>query len=134
MVVDEAWIMMQHEDAASFLFSIAKRCRKYYMGLTTITQDIADKALTSIGIDNKGLDAIDRKLLFTIMDSYKGGPVGLDALAATLNEESDTIADTLEPYLLKAGFLRRTSRGREATKLAYEHIDIQSASKQKELF
>ena len=99
-----------------------------------ITQDIADKALSSIGIDKVGLDAIDRKLLFTIMKSYKGGPVGLEALAATLNEESDTIADTLEPYLLKAGFLRRTSRGREATKLAYEHIDTQSSSKQKELF
>ena len=99
-----------------------------------ITQDIADKALSSIGIDKAGLDAIDRKLLFTIMKSYKGGPVGLEALAATLNEESDTIADTLEPYLLKAGFLRRTSRGRETTKLAYEHIDTQSSSKQKELF
>ena len=99
-----------------------------------ITQDIADKALSSIGIDKAGLDAIDRKLLFTIMKSYKGGPVGLEALAATLNEESDTIADTLEPYLLKAGFLRRTSRGREATKLAYEHIDTRSSSKQKELF
>jgi len=99
-----------------------------------ITQDIANKALSSIGIDKAGLDAIDRKLLFTIMKSYEGGPVGLEALAATLNEESDTIADTLEPYLLKAGFLRRTSRGRETTKLAYEHIDTQSSSKQKELF
>ncbi|MBL7196469.1 MAG: Holliday junction branch migration DNA helicase RuvB [Candidatus Omnitrophica bacterium] len=99
-----------------------------------ITQGIANKALNSIGIDEAGLDAIDRKLLYTIIDSYSGGPVGLDALAATLNEEPDTIADTLEPYLLKAGFLRRTSRGREATKLTYKHIDIQSSLKQKELF
>lgn len=99
-----------------------------------ITQDIADKALVSIGIDKAGLDAFDRKLLQTILDFYKGGPVGLDTLAATLNEEPDTIVDTLEPYLLKAGFLKRTSRGRETTELAYEHINTQSASKQKELF
>ena len=91
-------------------------------------------SLTSIGIDKLGLDAADRKLLSTIVDSYQGGPVGLEALAATLNEEADTIADTLEPYLLKAGLLRRTSRGREATKSAYEHLELQSALKQKELF
>ncbi|MDD5005209.1 MAG: Holliday junction branch migration DNA helicase RuvB [Candidatus Omnitrophica bacterium] len=99
-----------------------------------ITHDIADKALNSIGIDKAGLDAIDRKILATIIDSYEGGPVGIDALAATLNEEPDTIVDTLEPYLLKAGFLRRTSRGREVTKLAREHLGTQSAPKQKELF
>ena len=99
-----------------------------------ITQDIADQALCSIGIDKAGLDAIDRKLLSTIIDSYSGGPVGIDALAATLNEEADTIVDTLEPYLLKAGFLRRTSRGREATDLAYKHLAVKSPSKQKELF
>lgn len=99
-----------------------------------ITVDIADKALNSIGIDKAGLDAIDRKLLSTILDSYSGGPVGIDALAATLNEEPDTIVDTLEPYLLKAGFLRRTSRGREATDLTYEHISKKPSLKQKELF
>jgi Holliday junction DNA helicase RuvB len=97
-----------------------------------ITQDIADKALNSIGIDKAGLDAIDKKLLTTIVESYNGGPVGLEALAATLNEESDTITDTLEPYLLKAGFLRRTPRGREVTDLAYEHLKL-SSSKQKNL-
>ncbi|MFC1709512.1 Holliday junction branch migration DNA helicase RuvB [Candidatus Omnitrophota bacterium] len=99
-----------------------------------ITQDIADKALEAIGIDEAGLDAIDRKLLSTILDSYSGGPVGIDALAATLNEETDTIVDTLEPYLLKAGFLRRTSRGREVTDLTHKYIAAKSPLKQKELF
>ncbi|MDD5355672.1 MAG: Holliday junction branch migration DNA helicase RuvB [Candidatus Omnitrophica bacterium] len=99
-----------------------------------INQDIADKALSSIGIDKAGLDAIDRKLLSTIIESYSGGPVGIESLAATLNEEPDTIVDTLEPYLLKAGFLRRTSRGREATDLASAHLGLPSPSKQKDLF
>ena len=101
---------------------------------SSITHDIADTALSSIGIDSVGLDAIDRKMLSTIISVYKGGPVGLDALSATLNEETDTIADTVEPFLLQAGFLRRTSRGREATELAHKHLDIQSNSGQKELF
>lgn len=98
-----------------------------------INQEVADKALNTIGIDKLGLDAIDRKLLTTIVDNYNGGPVGLEALAATLNEESDTIAETLEPYLLKAGFVKRTSRGREATNLAYEHLNIKSKPKQEDL-
>lgn len=99
-----------------------------------ISKDIADKALSSIGIDKVGLDTIDRKLLTAIVDIYNGGPVGLEALAATLNEETDTIADTLEPYLLKAGFIKRTSRGREVTKLTYRHLDIKPSSGQEELF
>jgi Holliday junction DNA helicase RuvB len=99
-----------------------------------IDHDVADKALNSIGIDKAGLDSIDRKLLSTIVESYGGGPVGIETLAATLNEEPDTIVDTLEPYLLKAGFLKRTSRGREATELTYKHINKQPSNKQKELF
>lgn len=99
-----------------------------------ITQSIADKALSNIGIDKAGLDNIDRKLLSIIIEAYNGGPVGIDALAATLNEEPDTIADTIEPYLLKAGFIKRTSRGREVTKLAHEQLNIPCPSKQKELF
>jgi Holliday junction DNA helicase RuvB len=99
-----------------------------------INKDIADKALNSLGIDKSGLDAIDRKLLATIIESYNGGPVGLEALAATLNEEPDTIADTLEPYLLKAGFLKRTARGREITDLASGHLGLPSCHKQKDLF
>ena len=95
-----------------------------------ITLDIADHALKSLGIDVLGLDDIDRRVLRTIISHYNGGPVGIETLAATLNEEPDTIIDTIEPYLLKAGFLKRTSRGREATKLAYQHFGVPDSSKQ----
>ncbi|MFA5038290.1 MAG: Holliday junction branch migration DNA helicase RuvB [Candidatus Omnitrophota bacterium] len=83
-----------------------------------ITRGVADQALSDLGIDPHGLDEADRKVLKTILTVYQGGPVGIETLAATLNEEPDTIIDTIEPYLLKAGFLKRTSRGREATDLA----------------
>jgi len=99
-----------------------------------ITQEVADKALNSIGIDKLGLDSVDRKLLSTIINAYNGGPVGIETLAATLNEEQDTIIDTIEPYLLKAGFLKRTPRGREVTKLAYQHIGVKEISHQEKLF
>ncbi|MFH0877125.1 MAG: Holliday junction branch migration DNA helicase RuvB [Candidatus Omnitrophota bacterium] len=89
-----------------------------------ITRDVADLALKTLGIDAQGLDEVDRKVLQTIISTYQGGPVGIETLAATLNEEADTIMDTIEPYLLKAGFLKRTSRGREATKLAYQHFGV----------
>lgn len=98
-----------------------------------ITRDIAAKSLTSLGIDKSGLDDYDRKVLKTIIDFYKGGPVGVESLAASLNEEIDTLVDTIEPYLLKAGFLKRTSRGRLATKLAFDHFGIKH-EKQEELF
>ena len=101
-----------------------------------ITIDVTDKALVAQGIDNLGLDNIDRKVLKAIIEFYDGGPVGIESLAATLNEESDTIVDIVEPFLLKIGFLKRTPRGREATKLAYQHLGISGSkkSKQKELF
>ncbi|MDP1852834.1 MAG: Holliday junction branch migration DNA helicase RuvB [Candidatus Omnitrophota bacterium] len=98
-----------------------------------ITKEIAEKSLTSLGIDKKGLDEYDRKVLRTIIELYNGGPVGVESLAASLNEEIDTLVDTIEPYLLKAGFLKRTSRGRLATKTAFEHFGIKH-EKQEELF
>ncbi|MBU1006450.1 MAG: Holliday junction branch migration DNA helicase RuvB, partial [Candidatus Omnitrophica bacterium] len=77
----------------------------------------------------------DRKVLKTIIDFYDGGPVGIESLAATLNEETDTIVDVVEPFLLKIGFVRRTPRGREVTKPAYEHLGIKYKKEgQKELF
>ncbi|MDP2939288.1 MAG: Holliday junction branch migration DNA helicase RuvB [Candidatus Omnitrophota bacterium] len=101
----------------------------------TITLDIVDKALNSLGIDQAGLDEVDRKVLRTIIDVYEGGPVGVESLAATLNEEIDTIVDTIEPFLLKSGYLKRTSRGREATRLAYKHFNLTPKKQsQKELF
>jgi Holliday junction DNA helicase RuvB len=83
-------------------------------------------ALEGQGVDAKGLDPMDRRVLKSIIEIYDGGPVGIDSLAATLNEESDTIVDVVEPYLLKAGFLKRTSRGRSVTRQAYEHFGIKA--------
>jgi Holliday junction DNA helicase RuvB len=79
-------------------------------------------AMDRLKVDTEGLDDFARRILKVILETYKGGPVGIEALAATLNEEVDTIADVVEPYLLKAGFLRRTSRGRELTDKATKHL------------
>ncbi len=89
-----------------------------------ITRELADKALKMLDIDGCGLDAIDRRLLRGIIVNYGGGPVGLDTIAATINEESVTIEDVYEPYLLQQGFLTRTPRGRCVTPRAYEHLGI----------
>ena len=83
---------------------------------------VSDEALQTLGIDGMGLDENDRRLLRIIDEHYRGGPVGIEALAATLNEEVDTIVDVIEPYLLKIGFLRRTPRGRELTEPSAKHI------------
>ncbi len=82
--------------------------------------------MQTLGIDDKGLDDSDRRLLKVIAQYYNGGPVGVDALAATLNEEVDTLTDVIEPYLLKTGLLKRTSRGRELTPQGAGHIKIQT--------
>jgi len=82
------------------------------------------KALEGHAIDASGLDALDRKVLRTLIEAYDGGPAGIESLAATLNEEVDTLADVVEPFLLKSGYLKRTSRGREATALAYRHLNL----------
>jgi len=93
-----------------------------------IDKTIAVSALAALGIDKAGLDEIDRKVLKVILENYGGGPVGGESLAATLNEEKDTIIDIVEPYLLKAGYLKRTARGRLATKLAYAHLGLNPPS------
>ncbi|MBU1043848.1 MAG: Holliday junction branch migration DNA helicase RuvB [Candidatus Omnitrophica bacterium] len=87
-----------------------------------LTPELTDAALNLQGIDNLGLDDIDRRVLSVIIDTYDGGPVGIESLAATLNEENDTIVDVVEPYLLKMGLLKRSPRGRQATQLAYQHL------------
>ncbi len=89
-----------------------------------ITRAIADEALVAQGVDQRGLDDLDRKLLRTIIDFYQGGPVGIEALAATLNEESDTLVDMVEPFLLKIGYISRTPSGRKATPLTYQHFNL----------
>jgi len=116
---------------------LLRRVRDYVQvaNIGRITPSVAAKTLDDLGIDKAGLDDLDRKVLKLVLESYSGGPVGIETLAASLNEETDTIADTVEPYLLKSGYLRRTSRGRIATKLAFEHFGINiSREKQEELF
>lgn len=102
-----------------------------------ITKDIVTKAMEALGIDDVGLDDTDRRLIQTLQKHYKGGPVGVDTLAATLNEEVDTIVDVIEPFLLKIGFLKRTTRGRQLTETAYQHLHspaFEENKKIKELF
>lgn len=94
-----------------------------------ITREIADRALTQQEIDSEGLDKIDHRVLTTIIRNFNGGPVGLETLAATINEDSGTIEDVCEPYLLQRGFLSRTPRGRICTPLAYQHLGIPMQNK-----
>jgi len=91
----------------------------------TITKELADYALELLQIDRLGLDHIDHKLLRGIIEKFRGGPVGLETIAATIGEEAHTIEDVYEPYLLQIGFLQRTPRGRMATPLVYEHFQME---------
>ena len=106
---------------------LLKRVRDYALviGDGKLDLDITKMALKKLEIDDLGLDNIDKKLLTTIIKLYKGGPVGIDTLAATINEEANTIEDVYEPYLMQIGFLARTPRGRIVTPLAYEHLGIE---------
>ena len=96
-----------------------------------ITKQVADQALSSMEVDKLGLDAVDRRMLRSIIEYYNGGPVGLDTLAATINEETVTLEDVYEPYLLQIGMLTRTPRGRCVTQKAYEHLHIEYLGQQK---
>src|SRR6185437_12879622 len=89
-----------------------------------VTAEVADQALRMLDVDALGLDVMDRKLLRCVLDKFGGGPVGVDNLAAAIGEERDTIEDVLEPFLIQQGFLKRTSRGRVATPLAYPHFGL----------
>ena len=89
-----------------------------------ITREVADQALSALEVDHLGLDAIDRRMLSSIIEHYGGGPVGLETLAATINEEAVTLEDVYEPYLMQMGFLTRTPRGRCVTRRAYEHLGL----------
>lgn len=100
-----------------------------------ITAEAAEEALKNHNIDKQGLDNVDRKVLNIMYESFGGGPAGIEAIAASMSEEPDTIVDVVEPFLLKIGFIKRTPRGRELTKLAYEHMGFaKSKEAQKELF
>ena len=95
-----------------------------------ITPDIADKALIMLEIDEKGLDEMDKRILLTIIKKFGGGPVGISTIAVAIGEESDTIEELYEPYLIQQGYIQRTPTGRIATPLAYEHLGIKQKSSQ----
>ncbi len=123
------------------LFEIAKRARgtprianrllrqvrdfAQVMADNTISLEVAKEALARLEVDEIGLDKLDHQVLDSIIGKFDGGPVGLNTLAASINEETETIEDVYEPYLLQRGFLERTSRGRMATRLAYEHLGVE---------
>ena len=105
---------------------LLKRVRDYAQVRAdgNITDDVANKALELLGVDSLGLDYVDEKLLMTIIQKFRGGPVGLDTLAASIGEDKNTIEDVYEPYLLQLGFINRGPRGRIAMPLAYEHLKM----------
>nr|WP_294574474.1 Holliday junction branch migration DNA helicase RuvB [uncultured Romboutsia sp.] len=105
---------------------LLKRVRDYAQVRAdgNITDDVANKALELLGVDSLGLDYVDEKLLMTIIEKFRGGPVGLDTLAASIGEDRNTIEDVYEPYLLQLGFINRGPRGRIAMPLAYEHLNM----------
>jgi Holliday junction DNA helicase RuvB len=89
-----------------------------------ITQEVAKEALDMLGVDGRGLDKMDRHIMLTIIQKFNGGPIGLDTLSAAVSEEKDTLEDVYEPFLIQMGYIKRTPRGRVATKLAYSHFGI----------
>ena len=100
----------------------------------TITKDIAEMALKALDVDQNGLDDMDNRILSTIIEKFKGGPVGLSTIATACGEEAETIAEVYEPFLIKEGYIKRTSRGREATELAYKHLKLIPPGRVQELF
>ena len=103
-------------------------------GTGSIDTEIAQFALEALNIDKYGLDEIDNKILCTIIDKFKGGPVGITTIATALGEDAGTIEEVYEPFLIKEGFMKRTPRGREVTELAYKHLGRSLYNSQKTLF
>lgn len=121
---------------------LLKRCRDFAEADATlsrhkgiITKEVAHHALKALEVDEHGLDEMDKRLLRVILEKYNGGPVGVSTLAVAVGEEAGTIEEVYEPYLIQEGFIQRTPRGREATKLAFEHFGLQrNQSAQEKLF
>lgn len=113
---------------------LLRRVRDYaeVKGNGRITGPLAFEALDRLQVDRMGLDPIDHKLLMALIEKFRGGPVGLEAIAATIGEEAETIEDVYEPFLLQIGFIQRTPRGRMATPLAYRHFQLEVPDKWKE--
>ena len=97
---------------------------KYADGVARIDRKTAQAALALFEVDERGLDPMDRKLLLTIIEKFDGGPVGIETLSSAIGEERDTLEDVYEPFLIQEGFLQRTNRGRVATRMAYDHLDL----------
>ena len=116
--------------------SLLRRVRDFAMvrGSGRIDLDIARHALEALNIDRYGLDEIDNRILLTIIDKFKGGPVGLSTIATAIGEDAGTIEEVYEPFLIKEGFLKRTPRGREVTDLAYRHLGRTQGPAQDSLF
>ena len=115
---------------------LLRRVRDYaeVEGQGIVTKDIADHALNLLKVDANGFDHMDRRILLTIIEKYDGGPVGIESIAATVGEGRNTLEDVYEPYLMQQGFIARTPRGREATRLAYEHFQLAKKPDEKLIF
>jgi Holliday junction DNA helicase RuvB len=100
----------------------------------SITKSITDVALDALNVDKYGLDEMDNKILRTLIEKFKGGPVGLNTISTACGEDAETIEEVYEPFLIQEGFLMRTPRGREVTELAYRHLGIIRPGLQKGLF
>jgi len=116
--------------------SLLRRVRDFAQikGNGKIDLEITRYALKSLHVDKHGLDEMDNKILLTLMDKFKGGPVGINTLSAAVSESSETLEEVYEPFLIQQGFIVRTPRGREVTKLAYDHLGKKKSSSQEELF
>ena len=116
--------------------SLLRRVRDFAQikGNGSIDLEITRYALKSLNVDKNGLDEMDNKILMTLIEKFKGGPVGINTLSTAVSESSETIEEVYEPFLIQQGFIVRTPRGREVTKLAYEHLGIKKSGAQEELF
>jgi holliday junction DNA helicase RuvB len=104
------------------------------LGDGTIVHGIADSALTRLDIDKTGLDRMDRKIIEIMVNSFSGGPVGIESLAASLGEDKDTIEDVYEPFLIQKGYVRRTPRGRQVCTNGYKAVNLEPKGKQLDIF
>ena len=103
-------------------------------GKGIITKDISEMALSALDVDSHGLDDMDNRILSTIIEKFNGGPVGISTIANAVSEEAETIEEVYEPFLIQEGYIKRTSRGREATELAYKHLNLKAPGKSGTLF
>ena len=124
---DAAWeVALRSRGTPRIANALLRRVRDFAMvkGEGHIDLEITRIALKALNIDSRGLDQMDNKILSTIIEKFKGGPVGLNTIATAVGEEAGTIEDVYEPFLIKEGFIKRTPRGREATELAYRHLGL----------